>query len=68
MSSKCPICGFNVNFLFKCEKCGEIRCNSSISNGAKGACGSQKSPSGKPEPAQVGKKCYNCGRGKYIKF
>jgi hypothetical protein len=68
MTQKCPMCGFNVAFLYKCGKCGDIRCDSSMSNNEKGACGSQKSPTGKAEPARDGGLCKICKNGKYVKL
>ena len=64
----CPSCGFRVNNIYKCDKCGDVRCDSAQSRGDKGACGSQKSPFGKPQPARENKKCYKCNYGIYKKI
>ncbi|MEI6745648.1 MAG: hypothetical protein WCL34_06780 [Methylococcaceae bacterium] len=68
MSIKCPTCQQAVLRVFKCDFCGEIRCDATFSNAGKGACGTQYSPSGKAQAAVVGHKCYQCGKGKYLKM
>jgi hypothetical protein len=68
MSIKCPNCQQNVTTVFKCDFCGDLRCNATFSNGDKGTCGSSKSPFGKPQGAADAKTCYVCKKGKYKKL
>ena len=68
MAINCPKCQRPVIQLFKCPKCGDVRCNNSSSAGAHGGCASSKSPHGRPEGANITKKCWVCGKGKYQKI
>ena len=63
----CPRCGFSTGKLFKCDKCGDVRCNGGTTrgDGSAGACGSSHAPGGRPQPAGNNKTCYVCKKGKY---
>ncbi len=54
---KCPACG-KGNTVFKCQKCGEVRCSNSACTGTM---------SGKKGHASTAKPCYSC-KGKYEKI
>ena len=61
----CPRCGFHVSRLYKCDKCGDVRCNGNTTRGASGACGTSKGPGGRAEPAVPNGLCRVCRKGKY---
>lgn len=57
---KCPVCGKTVSHLFKCDRCGDVRCNHSA------GCNSPKGPFGKSGQGAVrGKICRVCRKGRY---
>ena len=64
---KCPVCGFSAPHIYQCDRCGDIRCDSSVTtgDGRKGSCGSSKSPTGKKEPGAENHFCWACKKGKY---
>jgi len=62
--AKCPVCGF-VSQLFKCDTCGNVRCNNSSGDGrGNDGCGTTKRGGG----AYEGGQCQVCKKGKYKKF
>lgn len=62
---KCPRCGFSASNLYKCDNCGDVRCNGGTTKGDTGACGTSKGPSGRAEPAVPNGVCRVCKKGKY---
>ena len=45
----CPRCGLFAPVLYRCDKCGDVRCNTAT----KGSCGSPSGPGRKSEPATI---------------
>lgn len=65
-SATCPRCGFH-SVLFRCNVCGDVRCNGNTTLKDRGACGTSKAP----EPGRAagqGKRCWVCKKGKYVKL
>lgn len=57
---KCPACGRNAGVVYKCDNCGETRCNL-------GGCGGT-SKAVPTHGASLGQKCWSCKKGKYKKI
>ena len=68
MAIQCPKCGMKVSNLYRCDFCGDVRCDSSVSSGTNGGCNSSKSPYGRPQGAANGRTCFACKKGKYQKI
>ncbi|MBK8396280.1 MAG: hypothetical protein IPL26_13730 [Leptospiraceae bacterium] len=63
---KCPRCGFDGK-VYKCNACGDVRCDSNSFLAKSAACASSKGPTG-GNGAQNGGSCKACGKGKYVKI
>lgn len=57
---QCDGCGQKSIFVYKCNKCGEIRCFFPLCKGNKG--------SDKEGAAKTGLTCFSCGEGIYEKI
>lgn len=55
MSNKCPACHQGTH-IYKCERCGELRCDASTCPGT------FQSKKGNASP---NRKCLSCGKGNY---
>lgn len=60
----CPRCGLFAPVLYRCDKCGDIRCNTAT----KGSCGSPSGPGRKSEPVTINGLCKICRKGRYRKI
>lgn len=59
---RCPTCGKTVYHFFKCDNCGDVRCN----NSSPGGCANSKGPFGKSGQGAAAKKsCHACKKGHY---
>jgi len=55
---KCPACGANTSFVYKCDKCGEVRC------AASSQCpGTYKTRKGSSSSSSY---CLSCKKGKMV--
>ena len=64
----CPKCGKSGQVVVKCNKCGDVRCNSAES-GKTGGCNTQAGPFGKSGlGGKNGATCHACKKGKYEKI
>lgn len=64
----CPRCGMSTGAIYKCDNCGDVRCNGNTIRGNQGACATSKAPGGKPEPASPNRICRVCRKGRYHKI
>lgn len=58
----CPRCGFVTGALYKCDKCGDVRCKGNNTRGIQGACATSKGPG---HPAIPNGVCWVCRKGRY---
>lgn len=57
---KCPACGSNTVYVYKCDTCGEVRC------AASSQCpGTYKSKKGSASSSAF---CLSCRKGKMVKI
>lgn len=63
--AKCPRCGTNATVFYKCDFCGDMRCNSTANN-SRGEFGCATAKGG--GRVQAGTICKVCKKGKYQKM
>jgi hypothetical protein len=55
---KCPACGGTTTAICRCDKCGDVRCGTSLCKGTMGG----------PGTASPNNTCRACHKGKYVKI
>lgn len=61
---KCPICEKQSSALYKCDKCGNVRCGHTMHGG----CANLKGPYQSSFVAANGKLCPECKKGHFQKI